>query len=49
MKKNKRWQIKKKRKVRSDKGKKRGSYMRVSSFFRRVFNGIKKFLESPFR
>ena len=41
--------IERTRKVRSDKGKKRDSYVRTDGFFKRVFKGIKKFLESPFR
>jgi len=41
--------IETKRKVRSDKGKKRESYVRTDGFFRRVFKGIKNFLESPFK
>jgi len=42
-------EIETKRKVRSDKGKKRESYVRTDGFFRRVFKGIKNFLESPFK
>ena len=42
-------EIETKRKVRSDKGKKRLSYVRTDGFFRRVFKGIKNFLESPFK
>ena len=41
--------IERARKVRSDKGKKRDSYVRTDGFFKRVFKGIKKFLESPFK
>ena len=41
--------LERKRKVRSDKGKKRESYIRTDGFFRRVFKGIKKFLASPFK
>ena len=41
--------IKGARKVRSDKGKKRNSYVRTDGFLKRVFKGIKNFLESPFR
>ena len=41
--------IERTRKVRSDKGKKRDSYVRTDGFFKRVFKGIKKFLESPFK
>ena len=42
-------EIETKRKVRSDKGKKRLSYVRTDGFFRRVFKGIKNFLASPFK
>lgn len=42
-------EIETKRKVRSDKGKKRESYVRTDGFFRRVFKGIKNFLASPFK